>query len=185
MKYRVTPPPSAEGPFMRVTRYIAGGLTDGWCWLTGRNNYSLARVMLGLGVPLHMASLWPYSIADGILLTFVCVLIGLVFLASFRRQVDAVRAIAKGFRPRLWATRVDCIFIWGTVVFMVADSSKLNITMARWGNLCFFMSYFVFDHHNAGGKSAPARAFDAVKAMLDKVSLPVLRPALQPAVVRP
>lgn len=177
------PPPSGEGRPTRAVRWFAGGVTDAWCSLTGLSNYTLARGLWLVSVPPYIVANLPFSPADYFWVGLWMLVVAVIMFASYRRQANDESAMKRGFRPRLWAGPVETVFLLVPLIWLT-QTDTLVALMSRLGSHAFFFGFFVWDHHNAGGKSVLARARDSVKAMLSKVSLPVLRPALQPSVVR-
>lgn len=183
MRYHVTPPPSSEGRPTRAVRYVAGIVTDTWCSLTGKSNYTLARVLWVIGIPPYILSNLPFSPADYVWCGLWVLIVAVIVTASYRRQERDESSMKRGFRPRLWASQVETVFVTVPLVFLL-QAEDLMSTLARLGSHAFFFGFFVWDHHNAGGKSVLARAHDALNAMLNKVHLPVLRPTLQSQAVK-
>lgn len=159
----------------RLVRAAAGRVVDAACWLTGWSNWQLGRFMLGATAPI---AAYEYVREPGYMAAFLFVLLlGLVTLfifASYRRERLAERALRDGLLVRPWADPLDTLFVW----FNVAKF-PLGLYVSGVFGLLFWGSFFVFDHHRPGGKSAPARALDAAKAMLSNLALSP-QPALVP-----
>lgn len=152
-------------------------LVTKWCSVTGRDNYSLARILL-LSGGCFLFAYHVLRIRTGdywsVIGLIVWPWITRTLLGICRRVAESARRRSEviGLTPHdVWRLRWDgmLFFFFATVDFVALRPQALGFVMLGVG--CY-----VVRHHNGGGKSLVRRALDRVRARV-----PVLGVAPSPA----
>lgn len=163
-------------PLQKIIYKLFSGLTNLFCWLTGKSNYDLIRAVSYLapfGVLIHSAVLWnssPFTAA------FFAVMAALYFFAALILKIHEVQIerhqhyTKMGYvmtPPSLNLSTGLCCY-WFFCIAIEFPLAPLPVALFLWSGIDYILMC-----HNEGGKSAFAKAKDKVAAIeLPRLSLP-------------